>query len=697
MTTILPLNLLVNFRSYKYEIDYYLKDADSYIKEDEYKILTNREQVDNAQLFINQICQECNAVQYSSDLENMISEFNTFYTTYRDDIPNDYMSLQSFVCMVSNILNLLSDNTLNYFLNYDFSYRKILDIADSSVSTQQKIINYRSLRSDIFLAKTIFSQKSNIKYIAKGVNGGVDIISINDGTNKFNVIEKYMLPKSSGDELSELLELLRELIVSSQLLFNVRQFTPNFTTIYGMYVAHDSVPYNMNDAIVDTYISAMRGTQLGGVLDFLKNTNIYTKQDESGYEERVFGNLDETSKKVYLLTEYAPGKTFGEYIKSIIIANDIGSAPNVIGILLQIFRSLIFAYNKIGYRHNDLHYGNVMVNTLNTNINVPEIIIPESSSFGHTSQDITHLAQIIDYGYSSINDYVKYFYSIFSDRTTTVHSDIIRLYTSLMKLLYYMDKDSYGNETLYTILKYLTLTVGSYYFSDHTRYKITDDAFSFGDILVEYEKSGLVDEFEAITFDNNELLNKTGYNTGINFYEYMIQQINNMPDYERDIIGLSVVSDDQLYDTVGLLQRATYVPVIDNNNELILNNELPLAFTDADYDTLFDIFIDLCAQITVIDTKISDETQRAELFVFLYLAIYTMSKYVGVYTLSALYGRDRTYSSPDKVVSAYEYMDLIGGTIATVADEIWDSKTLDNRDIIEKVRILKNIGLYFSK
>lgn len=691
--TILPLNLLVNFRAYKYEMDYYLKNPDVDTRNREYSNLTKLEQIDNAQIFINKLCKECESVQYSTALNNMVNEFNNFYTTYREDIPNDYLSLQSFVCMVSNILNVLSKDILNYFLNYDFSYKKILDMIDSSVSINEKILNYRTLISDIFLSRTIFSSNSNIKYIAKGANGGVDIISLTNGTDKFNVIEKYMLPDGS-DDVSELLNLLRELIISSEILFNVRQYTPNFTTIYGMYVSYDSVPYGMDDAIIDTYISSR--PSISSTLSFLKNINIYEKIDESGSLDRVVGNLDASSKKIYLLTEYAPGNSLSDYIYEIVKDNDVDKAINVIEILLQIFRSLIFAYNKIGYRHNDLHIENVIVSTLKDKIHIPEIVDPKDSTFGHNSQNVKHLAQIIDYGYSSINDYVKYFYSIFSDGQTTVHSDIIRIYTSIMKHLYYLKLDLLENETLYTILKYLTLTVSSYYFNDHTKYKFTDDPFAFSDLLVDYERSGLVDEFESVTFDNNELLIKSGYSTGVNFYEYMIQQINNLTTSEKNKIGLSTVADNQLYDNVGIQQRATYVPAIDINNEKIFKGELPYGLGLVDIDSIYDTFNNICYEIDFVNSNVTNELQRAEIFTFLYISIYTLSKYIGFYTFLGQYGEVEKYTDAAKVELSYKYITLMKNTIPIIKDQIWDSRSLDNGYIINKLSILDNILTYFS-
>jgi len=176
----------------------------------------------------------------------------------------------------------------------------------------------------------------------------------------------------------------------------------------------------------------------------------------------------------------------------------------------------------------------------------------------------------------------------------------------------------------------------------------------------------------------------------------MIQQINKLPTSEKNKIGLSTVSDDQLYDNVGIQQRATYVPAIDINNEKIFKDELPYGLGLADIDSIYDTFNNICYEIDFVNSNVTNELQRAEIFTFLYISIYTLSKYIGFYTFLGQYGEVVKYTDTAKVELSYKYITLIKNTIPIIKDQIWDSKSFDNEYIINKLSILDNILTYFS-
>lgn len=631
-------NFFNDFNELNSNINLYMGISNYVEVSNNYKSMKIKNDKKYVQYFINDIRSKCKRLKFNHDFVKIIDDFNNFYDNYADDTPLDYVALQNFTCMVSTILNNLNDNIMEFNSSGAYSYKNLYQIYDPSSNMSLKMKNVQSALSSDFLSRSIFHFKNEIKYIAKGSNGGVNLISVNTGKSKFNVIEKYMLKTKTP--LETLFSILREYIIGTQLLYNVRKYTPNFTSVYGIYISNDHIPYTFESTVLVDYLRKENNDDLTSII----NEYIY-----NGYYERNkklnIANINNDNQTLYIMTEYSEGISFSDFLINVVENNDIDKVYDIIGIFAQIYRSLILAYNLIGYVHNDLHCSNIMIHEQKK-----ECYIPEMPNFTgkHNSQKIKYLAQIIDYGYSSVNKYVNYNYLIFSNEKTNVHTDIIRLYTSVLKKLYLIRKQGYDNQTLDLILKYTTMYIGSYYFKKYNSYGSKTNINLYKNVLDDYYNSGLYNNFEYLSDEKKETILSRNLNDGFDFYIYFIKRILKSPDYEK--FGFSNVPKENLYDFTKLEKSKSYDPVDDINLTKILDNLQPDGLTDDQYKIIkksFDDYYKLCNQVfKVYNDNSINFYKKVIIIVSFYHCIINFSKYMGLNTFLIYYSKKSNIIPP---------------------------------------------------
>lgn len=631
-------NFFNDFNELNSNINLYMGISNYVEVSNNYKSMKIKNDKKYVQYFINDIRSKCKRLKFNHDFVKIIDDFNNFYDNYADDTPLDYVALQNFTCMVSTILNNLNDNIMEFNSSGAYSYKNLYQIYDPSSNMSLKMKNVQSALSSDFLSRSIFHFKNEIKYIAKGSNGGVNLISVNTGKSKFNVIEKYMLKTKTP--LETLFSILREYIIGTQLLYNVRKYTPNFTSVYGIYISNDHIPYTFESTVLVDYLRKENNDDLTSII----NEYIY-----NGYYERNkklnIANINNDNQTLYIMTEYSQGISFSDFLINVVENNDIDKVYDIIGIFAQIYRSLILAYNLIGYVHNDLHCSNIMIHEQKK-----ECYIPEMPNFTgkHNSQKIKYLAQIIDYGYSSVNKYVNYNYLIFSNEKTNVHTDIIRLYTSVLKKLYLIRKQGYDNQTLDLILKYTTMYIGSYYFKKYNSYGSKTNINLYKNVLDDYYNSGLYNNFEYLSDEKKETILSRNLNDGFDFYIYFIKRILKSPDYEK--FGFSNVPKENLYDFTKLEKSKSYDPVDDINLTKILDNLQPDGLTDDQYKIIkksFDDYYKLCNQVfKVYNDNSINFYKKVLIIVSFYHCIINFSKYMGLNTFLIYYSKKSNIIPP---------------------------------------------------
>lgn len=683
-----PTNLFKNFREFNNIINLTFKDPNYDDMNRNYENIKKNTEMNNVQLFIDNLKENCKKLNYDTDFEKMVDDFNNFSENYIDNKPNDYLTLQTFTCMVSDILKNFSE--IIRFENYDsyeFNISKLYEIYDPSVALDIKIDNVKNALSSDFLSRTIFNYKNEVKYLAKGANGGVNLIRVFNASDKFNVIEKYMLDTS--DPLKNLFSILREYIVGTQILLDIRPYTPNFTSIYGMYISNGPVSFEFDEKIINDYLSS-KSSSLAETFDEYGSFGYYYEIDELKNKTLNMANLDYENKKLYLLTEYSQGISFLKFIEDAIKSNKISKVYSIMEVISQIYRSLIFAHNAIGYVHNDLHAENIMVYEQPDSIYVPEIVILKNPK--HNRQKVKNLAQIIDYGYSSINNYVNYAGYLFSDETTTVHTDILRLYTFILKLLYNLVIDGYNNDTLLTLLQMITVCIGSYYFSELSSFDFSTDLLDFTVILSQYYKSGLLKNYEYLPRDVNLKIRSLGLNNGYDFYEYFIDKIQNAPDNAFEKIGFSIAPDDSLYDYLKLENRKAYVPVNDINLENILESLQPEGLTEDQYDEILGSFVNFIKLIDelVLSQSITDIFAKVTITMYIVHNLINYSKTIALNTLLIYYSKQANMVPPELSILYEERLPIMSKVLLNLYDELLlatlPSDVLD--DVLEKIDFL---------
>ena len=104
-----PANLFNNFQEFADDIDFFKSKEKKFTKS--YNLKKYNEETRNFQLFLNDVKGKCEKMNYDTDFDQMLKTFNTFYSNYLDDLPNDYLTLQNFTCMLSNLLKNLENNS----------------------------------------------------------------------------------------------------------------------------------------------------------------------------------------------------------------------------------------------------------------------------------------------------------------------------------------------------------------------------------------------------------------------------------------------------------------------------------------------------------------------------------------------------------------------------------------------------------
>lgn len=687
--TIKPINILKNFK----EFNIIILTEHNNIKykkiKETYEILKAREEDLYVQTFIDDLINNCKKLKYDTELEKMIDTFKNFSQNYLDNIPSDHLSLQKFTCMLSDILKNLTDNILDFNNSYGFNFEKLYQIYDPTIPLDIKINHVKSALTSDFISRTIFDSTSTIKYIAKGANGGVNLINIKNKYGGFNLIEKYMLDDSNP--LNNLFEIIREYIIGTQILMKVRPYTPNFVTVHAMYISYDSIEYKFNSKKIVDYLNT-RDTNLKSIVLEYGGIGYYNQINDYKKSIKNIANIDTDNQKLYMITEFSPGITFSQFIKTIIDNDDISKVNEIISILLQIFRSIIFAHSLLKYVHNDLHCSNILITEQTKNMYVPELISIKNKT--HNSQKINYLAQIIDYGYSSIENYVNYNYSIFSDQYTTVHTDIIRIYTHMMKHLDALKK----NDTSFTICKYITVFIGSYYFKDLNKYTMNTNLRDFENVINEYDNSRLLFQYEYLPpYMNIDLINKK-LDSGYQFYEYFIDKLRKSPDNLYQKVGLSNISPQELYNFNKLEKEKSVIPSQDFNIENILNQIQPEGLTNEQYSIItksFDDFLYLCDEVEIAYNTISNLENKIEIVIGLLYNVVNFSKYIGLNTLLIYYSKKSNIIPPE----LSEIFDYKLNKMKTITINLYGEINLSSLpiDYVDKnLKILQKFDVYFT-
>ena len=112
-----PTNLFKNFREFNNIINLTFKDPNYDDMNRNYENIKKNTEMNNVQLFIDNLKENCKKLNYDTDFEKMVDDFNNFSENYIDNKPNDYLTLQTFTCMVSDILKNFSE--IIRFENYD--------------------------------------------------------------------------------------------------------------------------------------------------------------------------------------------------------------------------------------------------------------------------------------------------------------------------------------------------------------------------------------------------------------------------------------------------------------------------------------------------------------------------------------------------------------------------------------------------
>jgi len=647
MESINYLNLFDNFEKF-YEDIQYNKNLPNV---NELNLQYSKKKIEIEQKFvkkfINSIKNKCNDLKYDTNFQKMVDNFNNFYENYIDDLHNDHLTLQNFTCMISSILKNFNLQFKDFITSYGFDNKKLNDIYDPSIPFDTKINYVQNALSSDFLSRTIFHYDNKIKYITKGANGGVNLINVKNGLHEFNIIEKYML--KNINPINSLFSILREYIIGTQLLYRIRKYTPNFTSIYGFYVANDSIPFTLNISLIDDYLKNKRDNLLSSIVEEYIYNGYYFKDMVPS-----IANIDNSNKTIYLLTEYSKGDTFTNFIENVVKTNNVDRVFDIIGIFAQIYRSLILANGAMKYVHNDLHCSNILIYEQTNEIYVPEL----SNLKRHNSQKVKYLAQIIDYGYSSIQDYEFYSYKLFSNEKTTIHTDILRLYTSMLKKLTALRKAGYDNQTIDMILKYTTICIGSYYFKDYNSFNDNTDINLFKEVLIDYDLSNLYGSYEYLSESVNQYILSTNSKSiihGFNFYFKFVDNIYKLKI--NDLVGFRNVSPDKIYDYEKLKRRDSYIPVNDMNLSEILNNIQPDGLTQEQYNIIKNSFLHfskLCNETISIynDNDINLENKISLIISFCHCII-NFSKYIALNTFLIYYTK-KSNIIPEELINIFD-------------------------------------------
>lgn len=677
--------------NYFYLVDKYKNDKKLIENNNRYKILQSFKK-------------RCKKLKYNTNLQDMINYFTDIEENYIniDNQKDDYLTLQKFSCMVGNILNNFTPFYDEDSIEFRFKYSYLMYIYDYKYDMDKKIKYVKLALNDYFLSDTIFNN-TTIDYVAKGANGSVDVINFRNNDHEFNIIKKDLY--KSDNVFENYNEILREFIVGFELLLSVRQYTPNFTAIYGMFFSNSPVQisYDINHNMLNKFSKS----SLKNTLKEYQNKSIYSysANKKNKNPTKFIANLNISKNiDINLLSEYSKGKTFKYYLKNIIENNSKDKIYDVLNIITQILRSIIFAYNKIGFVHNDLHCDNIMINTQDKYTYIPEIIPLIENT--HNSQNVKYLAQIFDYGFSSIKGYenIVYSNSINSSLSTTVHSDIIIFYTSILRILI---EFSPLNDTVYEIFRFTSMYIGSYYFKflKNIDFNTTPDELSY--LLLKYKTSKLIDEFEYLPENINIKIRNKNLDNAYDFYNYYISKIYNSPNNVFDKIGLSRINDlDSLYDYKKLINSQNKIPVNDMNIENIFdnlpNNELNCYQYNICKKSVID-FIELIDELDnvyksiVFDKKYTDFINKTDIIIYLLHNIANMSRYIALITFLLVNTKYPERDIPNELIILYtKKIKIPGFVISKIETYLYKNKDKFKNFYDKKYTIVDNMNYFFN-
>jgi len=635
-------NILPFFKNFYEYIDVYNDYHANYDQySQEFSLLKKQQQLENSDAYVADFKGQCYYIG-SSNFPLVVDSLRNFNLHYKK-LP-DASSLNQLNCSLSKFLNNYQDNIFNIKNTHgnnlsDLMFLLKAQLGDFIEGTKV----FKGLLNDLFLSDTIFKD-TQVDYLSAGANGSVDLIKIkgNDGQ------EFKMIQKSVFNESVELYDILRELIVGTKLLFNVRQKTPNFTAVYGIYTTYGPLILDNYDEYIRDYpklklITDYKNEQgcetnnPDDICEFLKTYNmfIYTpksEKDQNLAPVPLLGNLNTDYVKLFLLTEFSKGKSLDYMLENLVQTNNPNSGKIVMSVFMQIIRSLLYANDKIGYVHNDLHTENIIIRELENEEYLEELIYPDQ--FKH--QKVKYLAQIIDYGYSSINNYVNYFVEIMSDETSNSHNDIFRIYSSVLKKLsYLLFFEKVKNDAMFDIVRHLTIHIGGFYFENLKNVDLNTPNEELETILLDYFNSDMFNSYEYIPLDFNFITNNKPEYSPNALYNYLIKQYkkffsnDNFLQLGNDNVTYFVDKDEYNFVTNQFANSNYY----NENIESILNEKIPVGLSDKEVNSYNTVFQNLNKLFTYMINLENDPSlnvdQKAYLLIVMlmnfiyYLRIYT--------------------------------------------------------------------------
>jgi len=408
---------------------------------------------------------------FNFSLNNSISFLKKLGSIYRDGTILNREDYLLFLCSLRKFFTVTSMQ--------DLDPRKMSrDIVrfDDLITPLFNPEKVNRILNDYFLSKTIYN-KTTIKYLAKGANGRVDEIIITDESgNAVKMIEKMTLDSSIED-------IVRECIVGMSLLMSVRDRLPNFTITYGIFHSFRSVELKdfmleMNTDNIDQY--DVNPADLIEILNEHNNTYKYQADNTSRIKRPMdcVGNIDRSSNSVFLLTDYSSGITLEQLLKRMIINEKM-----LLDLLIQLLRAVCYANQKIGFCHNDLHYGNVIISTLPSSV-----IINEVFPVGYNCHKTSNIVKLIDYGMSTVNGYPIYWSSLFLNQNNHIHNDIFKImtytYSELFVIVNRLSMSSSPDMNKFiNCLAIIAYMLYSYYFDDIRQMSETK---SFDEFIVDF-------------------------------------------------------------------------------------------------------------------------------------------------------------------------------------------------------------------
>jgi hypothetical protein len=263
------------------------------------------------------------------------------YADFQRDIINNEIKKSSSHIISNSDSSLVDWSKLPELLSKkwnDVSVLKVVtDLFNTELLTHAPGYNYTE--NIPYLNNTASNLLKDIKKVSSGAQGAALLSGFIDNP------EMFIVKTTIGDEPEDNDNTLYEYFIGTRALNNLREYIPNFCYTFGLFRCEA----------------------------FSKHKKICEKG----------GNIN------YVVYERIPGKTLGDFI-----SNNL--SRKLTGYILQIILALQVAYEKYGYTHYDLHYGNIMLRKLDK----PTDLEYHVGGKKYVVLQTDAIATIIDYGFS---------------------------------------------------------------------------------------------------------------------------------------------------------------------------------------------------------------------------------------------------------------------------------------------------------